>query len=290
MLDDTWQDRKIIFEDMEWLNLHASVLDSVEFVGCEPVEQATWLKLLRFAIGQENSGRITGCKGWKDRKWQQLARCTKREVGADCDLWEWDGDDLLVSFYPVEKETEVQTKREVARVNGSKGGRPRKKPMPEPANYPEKNRDRNPKETDVGFSRETQKAISDKAEGKGIRKGSKERERGREAVDIVSAYPRREKTADALQIVAGHLAEGEDPQKMLAGVKACAEVIASLPSGARNRFVPSALAFFRAKRWADDPETLRRQGEARTGQAQMDLDEAKQQLGGRAAMIDEETV
>jgi hypothetical protein len=111
---------------MDWLNLHTSTLDSPEFVGSSPVERSTWLCLLRFCIGQENSGRIVGGRTWKDRQWQQLARVTLREVSVSCGLWKWDGDDLIVGFYPGEKENEVKTRREVARKNGLRGGRPEK--------------------------------------------------------------------------------------------------------------------------------------------------------------------
>jgi hypothetical protein len=112
---------------MEWLNLHSSVLDSVEVIGADPTERSTWLMLQRWCIGQENGGRIKGCRSWKDRKWQQLVRVTKKEVAAESDLWEWDGNDLLVAFYPLDKETEVKTNRS----NGKRGGRPPKKTQTE---------------------------------------------------------------------------------------------------------------------------------------------------------------
>lgn len=105
---------------MEWLNLHTSTLDSPQFVGAEPAERATWLCLLRYCVGQENGGRIALCRGWNDRRWQQLCRVMKREVIGPSDLWEWDGDDLVVWAYPVNKEEEVKRNRS----NGAKGGRP----------------------------------------------------------------------------------------------------------------------------------------------------------------------
>lgn len=125
---------------MNWININVSVIDSEEFLGAEPTERATWLCLLRYCCGQENGGRIEDARAWKDRKWQQVVRVTGKEVAAVCDLWKWEGDDLVVAFYPIEKEAEVKTNR----LNGSKGGRPSKKkpdgnPTEEPKPQPEQN-------------------------------------------------------------------------------------------------------------------------------------------------------
>lgn len=96
---------------MDWLNIHASTLDSPQFIGSDPVERSTWLCLLRFCIGQENGGVIEDCADWQDRRWQQLARVTKREIARKCELWSFDGDKLVVWAYPVSKQDEVQAKR-----------------------------------------------------------------------------------------------------------------------------------------------------------------------------------
>ena len=111
---------------MNWLNLNIQTLDSENFLGSEPVDRATWLCLLRYSIGQENGGIIADCREWGDRKWQQLVRVTKKEAMRQCDLWAWNGNDLIVWGYPVEKEDEIQQKRERAKTNGAKGGRPKK--------------------------------------------------------------------------------------------------------------------------------------------------------------------
>lgn len=265
------------FSDMEWLNLHTSVLDSPEFVGEEPVCQATWIKLLRFCIGQENGGRIHGCRGWKDRKWQQLVRVTKREAETASELITWEGDDLIVMHYPLEKELEVKTKRE----NGKKGGRPKTGTKPKPCGSDSDN----PEPNQAGTSSPTTPETEGEGKSKGMegeeRESVREDDHGQNAMRIIEAYPRREKTAEAAQIVAGHLAEGDDFELMLAGTKACAAVIRTLPSGHLNRYVPSAVSFFRDRRWKDDPETLKRQGSSSTGQGQMNLEEAKKQLGRR---------
>lgn len=266
---------------MEWLNLHSSVLDSPEFVGEEPVNQATWLKLQRFCIGQENGGSISDCREWKDRKWQQLVRVTKREVESESELWAWDGDSLIVAFYPKEKQAEVQhlrtigklttpAKQAAAKANGQLGGRP------------SKNQSSNPTET----QHEThEKPIEGKGrEGNGMekRESAPPKLLSGDPKSICDAYPRREKTAEALAIVAKSLADGEDFAVMLAGTRACAAVIRTLPSGHLNRYVPSAESFFLHKRWKDDPETLRRQGSQSTGQGHVSLEDAAKSLGRRA--------
>lgn len=101
---------------MEWLNLHTSVLDSPAFLGAEPRDRATWLCLLRYCIGQENSGIIDNCAEWPDRKWQQLCRVTLNEVKRKCDLFEWLDTSLVVKMYPVEKEQEVKRLRSQAKA------------------------------------------------------------------------------------------------------------------------------------------------------------------------------
>jgi hypothetical protein len=120
--------------EMEWLNLHASMLDSEQFIGAEPVDRATWLCLLRYCAGQENAGIIRDCQQWGDRKWQQLARVTLLEVRRESALWEWQQNDLRVWAYPVDKEMEVQRLRRQSkeaadvRWNGKNGHKKAKKP------------------------------------------------------------------------------------------------------------------------------------------------------------------
>jgi len=129
---------------MNWLNLNIQTLDSENFIGSDPVDRSTWICLQRYCIGQENGGVIPNCKDWPDRKWQQLVRITKKEALHGCDLWSWDGDSLILWGYPSEKEDEVKTKRDRAKTNGAKGGRPKK--------------------TDVGLEKEPTLVNSAKAE------------------------------------------------------------------------------------------------------------------------------
>jgi hypothetical protein len=110
---------------MNWLNLQVSVIRAPEYVGSEPVQRATWLNVLAYSAEHENGGRIAGARGWKDRRWQQTCGVTQAEVEAAGDLLRWDGDDLVVWAYPVEKEVELKAKREGGRRGGLKSGEAR---------------------------------------------------------------------------------------------------------------------------------------------------------------------
>ena len=121
---------------MEWVNINVATIDSAEFVGSDPVERSAWLCLLRYCCGQENGGRIAVARGWKDRQWQQLCKVTLREVQHDCRLFRWDGDDLIVWAYPLDKEREVRAKREAGRRTAGKrwhAGRPPEQPIEQPS-------------------------------------------------------------------------------------------------------------------------------------------------------------
>lgn len=128
---------------MQYLNLEIRHLCSEEYIGAEPVDRATWITLLAYCALQENGGRIVACRGWGDRRWQQIVRVTADEVSRESKLWSWDGTDLIVWQYPTETERRVSENRRItqaagrsvsdaktqaARENGKKGGRPRVNP------------------------------------------------------------------------------------------------------------------------------------------------------------------
>jgi hypothetical protein len=106
---------------MNWLNLQTSVIRSPEYVGCDPVQRATWLNLMIYCAEQENGGVIPDCASWKDRRWQQTCGVTKPEVDDQCDLWSFDGENLTIWAYPSEKQEEIQKMRE----SGARGGKKR---------------------------------------------------------------------------------------------------------------------------------------------------------------------
>ena len=105
---------------MNWLNIHLATLRSPVYLGSAPVERATWLQLLAYCADQENGGCIAGAALWKDRQWQQTCGVMAREVRAASRLVSIEGNDVRVLFYPVDKEAEVQAKRQAGKERAGK--------------------------------------------------------------------------------------------------------------------------------------------------------------------------
>lgn len=130
------------------------------------------------------------------------------------------------------------------------------------------------------------KGDSENPEGVRVRERAREGVEEREGcgegsidlVGIVHAYPRREADKEALEALQASVRKGAEPSAILAGTRAIAAVIATLPSGSGNAFVVSAAKFFRNERWRDDPQTWRRAG-GRNGEQPGTLN-----LGGRKSV------
>lgn len=104
---------------MNWLNIKTSDLSSPEYIGSEPVSRATWLSVMGYCAVQENSGIIRNCKGWADRQWQQICGITCAEIEASKLLMTWRGNDLVVSFYPLDQQEKYRNKRKAGKTGGS---------------------------------------------------------------------------------------------------------------------------------------------------------------------------
>jgi len=100
---------------VNWINLEVSIIRAPAYVGSNPIERATWFNVLAYAVEQENAGRIAGAADWKDRQWQQACGVTAREVRNASKLLCVDGADVVVAFYPAEKEREVRARRLIAK-------------------------------------------------------------------------------------------------------------------------------------------------------------------------------
>lgn len=151
---------------MDWINVRLSSLRGPEYLGSSPVERATWWQLLAYCAEVENGGRVCGARLWKDRQWQQTCAVTLREVRLTDKLLSWDGDDLLVWNYPLEKQEQVIANREAGRLGGMKrtavkaetarqngviGGRPKPKQNPSETQAP--NPSENPTEEEGNRNR-----------------------------------------------------------------------------------------------------------------------------------------
>lgn len=120
---------------MNYLNIHTDTLKSEEFIGAEPIERATWIALLGWCASQENGGVIWDCHLWGDRKWMSLCGVTSEEVKIASKLYRFEEGNLVVTFYPIDAEELVKSKREA----GKKGGRPKKANAPKPLETKEEN-------------------------------------------------------------------------------------------------------------------------------------------------------
>lgn len=146
---------------MEYINIPLYVIRSNEYIGADPTQRATWLSLVAWSCDQENMGRIAGARTWGDRRWMQSCGVMASEVAESCGLFHWDGDDLVISFYPADAQREIERKREIARANGRKGGR---KPTPEPM-----------PETNVGSNVGNQPRIANEAPSESEKKGKEKK-------------------------------------------------------------------------------------------------------------------
>lgn len=122
---------------MIWLNIEVSTLHSLEFIGSEPVNRATWLCLFGYCCAQENGGVIKDCRQWKSRLWEQTCGVTQDEVHSESMLWTWEGNDLRVWKYPSAREAEIRAKRAGGYAGGKASGRARRKASREASNEAE---------------------------------------------------------------------------------------------------------------------------------------------------------
>ena len=271
---------------MEFLNLHLpKTLRSAEFIGSDPVCRATWLCLMGYCAETENGGRIVGCREWKDRKWQQICGITLREVSADSDLWTWQGDDLFVVHYPLEAETNLKTKREIARTNGQTGGRRKQTDVGSNVG------------TDIGsdvgsdMATENEPTLASlrKGKGKGMKGNEMEGEedaasppiaadRNPEIIESIRlAYPRHTHMRDAtIQIAAAIKRAGGDWEKILAGCRRIAASVAGWSENERLSFIKNPPEFFAGDHWADDADFWKSKNRQPSQQPRPKID-----IGGR---------
>ncbi len=67
-----------------------------------------WLQLCGWCVLQDNGGVIPSAKNWSDKftLWV-TGGADKQLLGAPSPLWHWDGDTLIIDFYPGARATQV---------------------------------------------------------------------------------------------------------------------------------------------------------------------------------------
>lgn len=103
---------------MEYINLTITQLGVEAYRRSSLTDRGVWLTLLGYCVQQENGGRIAGVARWDEWDCLQVLGIPQRELDGEHRLWKFDGDDLLVEFYPLAKQREVQAKRRAGRRGG----------------------------------------------------------------------------------------------------------------------------------------------------------------------------
>lgn len=278
---------------MEYLNVTIAFTRSAEYIGSEPTDRGSWLNLAAYCALIENGGVIENCRGWKDRRCQQVLGITRAEMLRECELWSWDGNDLHVHFYPAEQEAKVIRKRGVARHNGKLGGRPRKtesgsdlgsenethgKPKSVPILEPKREPISEPKSESVKEGKEK--------EGKG---STTTPPRAELALSLIEAYARPSFDRPALEAAAESLRRFDGKfsfDQIREAVARVTVAVALWPEDERILYLPTAANFFQNDGWRKHPDewASKRTVKARTNGHKPGLtdEERAARLGGRA--------
>lgn len=93
---------------MKYIKIPLYAFRLSEYLVATIEQRGTWFSLLVWCCQQENGGIIEGCRSWGDRRWMQSCGVTVAEVAKPCELFTWDGDDLIVFFYPENVHQKVE--------------------------------------------------------------------------------------------------------------------------------------------------------------------------------------
>lgn len=110
---------------MEYINLTITQLGDEAYRRSSLADRGVWLTLLGYCVQQENGGKIQGAHDWSDWDCLQVLGIPRAELNGEHRLWRFDGSDLVVEFYPLAKQREVQAKRKAGRRGGISSGEAR---------------------------------------------------------------------------------------------------------------------------------------------------------------------
>lgn len=112
---------------MEYINLTITQLAEAAYRRSTMPDRGVWLTLLGYCVQQENGGRIEGAQGWTEWDCQQVLGIPAKDLEGQHHLWRYDEGDLVVEFYPLDKQREVQAKRRAGKRGGLSSGEARAK-------------------------------------------------------------------------------------------------------------------------------------------------------------------
>lgn len=110
---------------MEYINLTITQLAAAEYRRSSMQDRGVWITLLGYCVQQENGGRVTGAQTWTDWDCQQVLGIPAGNIEGEHLLWHYEDDDLIVQFYPLSKQREVQAKRRAGKRGGLSSGEAR---------------------------------------------------------------------------------------------------------------------------------------------------------------------
>lgn len=264
---------------MDYLNLHTSTLDDARLAASGDSHIATWLRLLRYSIGQENNGVLRYAQSWNEKRWLLVCRIEKATVLQESELWHWRGGDLVVWAYPKAKQKLVRAQREGGRVGGRRKAEKRKAALPadksrtpssspsdspsrSPTRSPSKVAPRSPTQSPNGKlprspSADLQGDLLRKGmEGKGMegnRKGRGKEVSPEHAEILFELYPRHVGKRAALGCILTAL-ERVSYVQLRSKVQAYRTATATWPPEQLD-FIPNPATWFREGRYDDDPAT-----------------------------------
>jgi hypothetical protein len=201
---------------------------------------------------EENGGRIVGAARWKDRQWQMVCAVFLSEVRSECNLWTWEGDDLIVSNYPQANEDAAKARREAGREAARKRW----------------DKDRAKREANAGPNAPSNTEVNGREEKKKEQKiteqedddGPLDDSLSRAISEIVVTY------ADAAQWKANGESDKAALRSIQSGritldelrgkVAAIAEVVRSNPANKRE-YNATPLTFFSNEQWRNAPGSFR---------------------------------
>ena len=110
---------------LDWLPCDLERMTGPEWLRIPAVLRGHWHALWCWCGSRRNGGRIEDCRSFTNRDWDRIAGVTKAALRklVEAGLVSWDGDDLIVSFYPVDAESKARSRSRAQNPRLSDAGR-----------------------------------------------------------------------------------------------------------------------------------------------------------------------